>query len=159
MTLRCSDWFYQMISHFRGILACARWYRPLEMKNDLRGSIYELVWRYQAKGFCPITTSCIDVCGLSWGLLTWGLWRSSSCCFNLSLSFSICRSLIWLLPPMTPVWGLVGSGPPCFTGALWVIRWGFRAAGKETEKRTGLKWCHSFSLSVPQEKRPNISIE
>lgn len=57
--------------------------------------------------------------------LTWGLCRSSSC-FSLSLSFSICCSRIWLFPPMTPLWE-GGSGPPCFTGALWEILCWFRA--------------------------------
>lgn len=63
--------------------------------------------------------------------LTCGLCRSSSCCFGLGLSFSICCCLIWLLPPMTPG----GSCPPCFTGALWEILCWFRAA-----KEKGMSW-------------------
>lgn len=72
--------------------------------------------------------------------LTCGLCRSSSCCFSRSRSFSICWSLIWLLPAMTPLWVLGASCPPCFTGALWVILCWFMAVRQKTVQFS--HYCH-----------------
>ena len=119
-----------------------KWYIPQPMNIKIHiFEHYNITGDHSKQGHVRVSVMDCDVmlsvycfhCFLTPWLLTCGLCRSSSCCFSLSRSFSICCSLIWLLLPMMPG----GSGPPCFTGALWVILCWFRAA---EEDRRGVKF-------------------